>query len=54
MHGSFPPITTSGFQGIAVIMQFLLLSNGAVWMRTVTYFIKRSSASFFMDGKKAE
>jgi hypothetical protein len=35
-------------------MQILLLSKGAVWMRTVTYFTKRSPASFFMEGKKAE
>jgi len=33
-------------------MHILLLSKVAVWMRTVTYFTKRSPASFFMDGKK--
>ena len=31
-----------------------VLNKGAVWMRTVSYFTKRSPASFFMEGKKAE
>jgi len=53
-HGYLPPITTSGFQDTSLIMQILLLSKGAVWMRTVTYFTKRSPASFFMEGKKVE
>jgi uncharacterized PurR-regulated membrane protein YhhQ (DUF165 family) len=35
-HGYLPPITTSGFQDSSLIMQILLLSKGAVWLRTVT------------------